>query len=388
MIYLDHCASTPIDAAVAAIAAECAGRLRGNPSSVHRPGCEARRQLEAARADLASVLGATADSIVFTGSGSEANNLALKGLLFARAGRPSHIVISAIEHASVRECARWLAMRFGWIELTEVGPDAQGVMDPDAVAAALRPETCLVAVMAANHETGMIQPVAAIAALCRQRGVHLHVDAVQAAGKIPLDVATLGCDSLSLAAHKFYGPTGIGALWLRPGTVIDALAHGGHQEGERRAGTEHTAGAVGLAAAARMAAGRLTEEADRLASLERRLLEHLERNDCPYRLNGAHSPRLPGVLNLSFPGAAQADLLVGLDLEGFAVSAGSACASGVIEPSPVLLAMGLDPARAGSALRISFGRHSSAADAEAFADAVTRLHQRLTGRHVSEGMAR
>jgi cysteine desulfurase len=280
----------------------------------------------------------------------------------------------------VLEAARALARLHGWVTLSEVAPDRTGVIDPAAIERAWRPETRLVALMLANHETGMIQPVGEVARLAHRRGALLHTDAVQALGRIRVDVRELGCDTLALAAHKFHGPKGVGILWARSGLVFEPLVHGGSQEGGWRAGTVDVPGAVGAAAAAELAVGPLGERRNHLARLERRLLETLESEHLAFEINGSRSEtdKVSGVLNLALEGVHRDDLVVGMDLEGIAISAGAACASGVMEPSHVLRAMGLARGRVEGGVRISFGRDNTLEQAEVAARALATVSRRLT----------
>ncbi len=381
MIYLDHNATTPL-APEAEDAIWEAVREFGNPSSIHQFGRKALEALEDARVRLAGCLGVSAESIVLTASGSEANNLTIKGILMRRAGRPSHLVVSAMEHQCVLRSARYMAARFDWVGLTEVNPGPDGRLDPAKVGRAITGDTCLVSVMYANHETGMIQPLAEIAEMAHRCGALLHSDAVQAFGRIPVEPQALGCDLLALAAHKFHGPKGVGALYVGPEVELDPLIHGGSQEGERRAGTQNLPGAVGMATAAEVALKRREDAAAHLRRLESLFLELVREGAGPCELNGALENRIPGVLNLAFEGVAQDDLVVGMDLAGVAISAGSACTSGVIEPSAVLQAMDLPDWRVNGGVRISFGRDSTELEARSAARHLIDLCARLRGGEV------
>lgn len=376
-IYLDHCATTPPAPEVDQAMAQARAEAWANPSSIHAPGRRARQLLEQARARLGAALGAPPATLALTASGSEANNLALKGVLLARPGQPVHVVASAIEHDCVLGALRYLAARFDWIALTEVAPGEDGIVRPEAIERALTPQTRLVSVMAANNETGMIQPVAEIARLAHRHGALCHTDAVQVPGRLALDLGALGCDLLALAGHKFYGPKGTGVLYVAPGLKLDALVHGGAQEGRRRAGTEDVAAAAGLAVAAELAVSHLSQARAHLARLERVFWDELSATGLPVELNGTWADKLPGVLNLAVPGAAQDDLVVGLDLAGVAISAGSACSSGVVEPSHVLRAMGLPPWRLHGGVRVSFGRDNTLDEAREAARRLGELARRL-----------
>ena len=377
MIYLDHAATTPLDPLAAEAMAQAARQTWGNPSSVHTPGRAARAALEQARHSLASLLHCTSDEVIFTASASEANNHALKGAILARPGTPAHLVISAIEHESIRTTARYLAARWPNVTLTEVAPDSFGIIHPEAIQAALRPDTALVAVMHSNNETGTIQPIEAISPIVQAQGIPLLCDAVQSFGKLPLNFNRSGCTFLSLSAHKFHGPRGAGVLLARTGVDLDALIHGGLQEHSRRAGTENLPAIAGMAAAAEHACRMLPQNAAHLARLEDIFLQILLDSGISFQINGSTVDKLKGVINLSIPDLNQDDLIVGMDLAGVAISAGSACSSGVVEPSHVLEAMGLPDWRCRGSVRFSFGRENTPQDAETAARALVALAQRL-----------
>ena len=351
-IYLDHNATAPLGPEVREAMLPFLGPP-ANPSSAHREGARARSALETARAEVAALVGAAPAEIVFTSGATEANNLALRG---TAAGLG--IVTTAIEHASVLETARALGA-----PLSVVPVDREGRVDAGQVVAACDAATRLVSVGLANGEVGSLAPVAAITAGLRRNGVLVHSDAAQAAGRIPLDVAALGVDLLSLSAHKLGGPAGIGALWVRRGVELAAQTTGGSQERGRRAGTENVAAIVGFGVAAARARAELAANAAAAARLVERLWTGLRTRVPGVVLNGpADGPRLPNTLNVSFPGAAGESLLVLLDLAGVAVSLGSACAAGAAEPSHVLLAMGRDRDAARSGVRFSVGPSTTAAD--------------------------
>jgi len=376
--YLDYSATTPLaPEALAAMRPYLEGRF-GNASSLHAWGREARAGLEGARADLARAVGARdPQGLVFLSGGTEADNLAVKGAARHGTARGRHVVVSAIEHHAVLEAAAVLEAE--GFSVTRVPPGGDGRVGPDAFEAALRPGTVLAAVMLVNNETGAIQPLAEIAARCRARGVLVHADCVQALGKIPVDVEALGVDLAAFSAHKVYGPKGIGALYARPGTPMTALVHGGFQERSRRAGTEDVAGAVGFARAARLAVDALPQDGPRLAGLRDRLEAGLLAAAPGVRVNAGGAPRAPHIANLAFDGAAAESLLIALDLEGVAASAGAACSSGSLEPSHVLLAMGLAPERCASSLRFSLGRGTTADEIEYTIGVVARALERLRG---------
>jgi len=363
-IYLDYNATTPVDPAVLdALLPLLAGQF-GNPSSDHHYGAAPRAAVQAARAQVADLIGAPSDSIVFTGSGSEANTLALVGVLSAHGG--GHLITQASEHPAVLATCADLAAT-GRATVTHLPVDATGLVDPDNLAAAIGPDTVLVSVMFANNETGTIQPIAELAAVAHARGVLLHTDAAQAVGKIPVAVDDLGVDLLSIAGHKVYAPKGVGALYIRPGTDIRPLIHGGGQERGLRAGTENVALIAGLGAAADLAHASLGAEAGRLCALRdrlhRRLRDHLADR---VRLNGHPEHRLPGTLNISVDGVDGHTLLAAAP--DIAASTGSACHSGATTPSPVLSAMGLPDDRARQAIRLSVGRYTTIDDIDRAAD--------------------
>lgn len=364
-VYLDYAATTPMDERVVAAMLPYFTQHFGNPSSLYSFGREARRAVAVARRQVASLLGASSEEIFFTSGGSESDNWLLKGVAADR-GR-GHIVTTAIEHHAVlNACASLPADRF---TVTYLPVDDRGRVAPEDVEAALRPDTILVSVMMANNEVGTIEPLAAIGAICRQHGVIFHTDAVQAAGHLAIDVEELSVDALSLSGHKLYGPKGTGALYLRRGLAVKPLIHGGEQERSQRAGTENVPGIVGLGRAAELAQQEMAVETQRLLALRARLWQHVQ--SIPgVRLNGDAERRLPGNINLAIPGVDQETLLIRLDLMGFAVSAGSACSAGSLEPSHVLLAMGQSPLDARSALRITLGRFTTEADVDIFATAL------------------
>jgi len=341
--------------------------LFGNPSSVHGEGRRARRAVEEARDEVARLIGARPEEVFFTSGGTEANALAVFG---SSAGKKGRLVRSGAEHPSVREPADRLS-REG-VEVVAVDPDASGALDPARVLAQVSPGTFLVTVMAANNEYGGVFPVAALAPEARRRGALFHTDAVQAAGRLPVDVAAWGVDLLTLSAHKFHGPKGAGALYIRKGVSLEPHTPGGGQEKKLRAGTENTAAIAGFGMAARLARERL-EEAGAIARLRDRLEKGiLERVDGA-RAVGAGAPRLPNTSALLFDGVPGDALLMRLDLEGVAVSTGSACSSGTLAPSPAILSLGLAPAEAKSVVRFSLSRLTTAAEIDAVLDLLPRV---------------
>ena len=348
-IYLDNNATTAIHPDVLALLETMLRDVYGNASSVHAEGQTARRVIEQARDAVARLIGATAREIVFTSGGTESNNAAIFG---ATAGASRcHIVTSAIEHPSVAEPAAALESR--GCEVTRIRPSRSGRLEAGEVIEAIRAETRLVTVMMANNETGVLQPVEEIGAACRARGIHFHCDAVQAAGKVPVDVAAIQCDTLSLSAHKLHAPKGIGALYVRRGLTLELLLFGGAQERRRRPGTEN----VPLAAAFGAAAA-LPDASAQIAALRDRFEENVTAS-LDATVNGREVARLPNTSNITFAEADGEGIVIALDLEGIAVSTGSACSSGRIEPSPALLAMGLTPEEARATVRFSLSRFTT-----------------------------
>jgi cysteine desulfurase len=370
-VYLDNNATTPVHPKVREAMLFWLGEGFGNPSSLHRFGQAARNAIEEAREEVAVLLGAQPLEVVFTASGTEANNAVLFDLVRRHppGGAGHHLVISAFEHPSVREAAARLET-LGF-EVTRVSPAGDGIVPAEAVRAALRPATRLVALMLANNELGTLQPVAAVAALCRERGIPVLCDAVQAVGKIPVDAEALGVDYLVLGGHKFNGPLGAAALRVRRGAEVSSYLVGGSQERRRRASTENVPAIVGLGAAAAAARAEGAERHRHLAALRDRFEAGL--GAIPGAIvHCAASPRLPNTSHVAFLGVEGESLLIRLDLAGFAVSTGSACASGTVEPSKTLLAIGLSPEEALSSLRISFGRANRVEEVDAFLAALAR----------------
>ena len=364
-IYLDHAATTPLDPDVARAMFPHAVETWGNPSSIYQVGQDARAVLDASRRTVAAVLGASPSEIVFTGGATESDNLALSGIAWAaRIAAPDgprpHIVTTTIEHSAVLHTAEWL-QRVGF-DVTYVGCDDDGLVDPAAIEAAIRPESCLISVMYANNEVGSVQPITRIGQVAKDAGVPLHVDATQAAGLLPLDVDDLGAAMVSLSAHKFYGPKGVGVLYVRSGTRIEWQQHGGSQEAGRRGGTEDVAGIVGLAAALDRSETYRPEYAHHCGELRDRLQVGLIATVDDVHVNGPVEVdrRLPNILSVTFRGVQGETLLLNLDMQGIAASAGSACTTGNSQPSHVLLAMRMTGERARSTVRFSVGRSNTA----------------------------
>ena len=362
-IYFDHNATTPVDPAVAEVIARVMTEEFGNASSVHHFGQRAKAVLDEARSAVAALINAEPSEIVFTSGGTESDNFALRGV--AEALEPTgrrHLIASSIEHEAVLVTLRALARR-GWrVTLLPVG--ASGIVDPAALAGALTDETAIVSVMHANNEIGTIQPIAELAALAHGRGALFHTDAVQSIGKIPVDVRALSVDLLSLSAHKFNGPKGAGALWIKRGARVTAILTGGKHERNRRAGTENVPAIAGLGVAARLAAKKAVADAARTAALRNRLEEAILAKVPGTAINGDREPRVPNTTNISFEAVEAESLLIALDLEGVAVSTGSACSSGTLEPSHVLRAMGLPSPRTQNSIRLSLGAGNTEAEVD------------------------
>jgi cysteine desulfurase len=372
-IYLDHAATTPLDPRVRAAMEPYWSEQFGNPSSLHRYGQAAAAALEGARREVAAVLGCAAEEISFTAGGSESDNLALRGVLLAsrRAGR-NHLITTPIEHHAVGHTAAQLRDELG-CELTVVPVDGHGRIDPEDVRRAIRPETALISVMLANNEIGTVQPLAAIAAIAREHGVPLHSDAVQAAGQLPLAVDGLGVDLLSLSGHKFYGPKGVGVLYVRRDTPFLPTLTGGGQEGGRRAGTQNVPGIVGLATALRIAEDEREPNVAHYSALRDRLVEGVVALAPDIRLSGHPLERLANNASFVVRGVTGQDLLIRLDLAGIAASSGSACNVGEPEPSEVLLACGLAREWALGALRLTAGRATTAEQIDAAVAALAAI---------------
>jgi cysteine desulfurase len=361
-IYLDHNATTPVRAEVLEAMMPYFRDRFGNASSIHAFGQAARAPVEEARARVAALIGARPGEVFFTSGGTEADNLALKGVAYANRDRGNHLITTAIEHSAVLSTCRFLEEE--GFEVTCLPVDAYGMVDPEAVERAITPRTVLISVMHANNEIGTLQPVRKIGMIARRHGVYFHTDAVQSAGKVPVDVEAAQVDLLSLSAHKIYGPKGVGAIYVRKGTRIAPVMHGGHHENNMRSGTENTPGIVGFGRAAELALAEQETEYRHLAGLRDALQARIAETVDDARINGHPARRLPGTLNVSFPGAEGESLIMSLDLAGIAVSAGSACSSGSLEPSHVLLALGIDPHTALGSVRFSFGRDNTLADVD------------------------
>ena len=375
-VYLDHNATTPLDPAAADRMVQVLRDAWGNASSIHHFGQQAKAAIDEARGAVAALIGADAPEIVFTAGGTESDNIAIRGAAEAlEATGRMHLVTSAIEHEAVLTTMKSLARR-GW-RVTTIPVDASGVVSIDRAREAITDDTALVSIMHANNEIGTVQPIAELAAVAHQHGALFHTDAVQSAGKLPLEVRALGVDLLTIAAHKFYGPKGAGALWVRRGVRLLPVVTGGRQERNRRAGTENVPAIAGMGVAATVASRKLAAESPRLAALRDRLeagiLERIPRTE----RNGAASPRVPNTTNVSFERVEAESLLIGLDLAGIAVSSGSACSSGTLEPSHVLKAMGYPHARTLGSIRFSLGAENTDADVDRVLEVLPQIVEKL-----------
>jgi cysteine desulfurase len=371
--YFDHAATTPVDPRVLEAMLPWFSERYGNPSELHRLGREARAACESARAQVAAALGAGDKEIVFTAGGTESDNLALFGSLARH--QPGHLIVSAVEHPAVMEAARALN-RQGWA-VDFVPVDADGVVDRDAYEQAFRADTRLASVMFANNVVGSIQPVAELARIAHEKGALFHTDAVQAVGSLPVDVTELGVDMLSLSGHKLYGPKGIGALYVKRGTRLQPILHGGGHERRLRSGTENVPGIVGLGAAITLCTEQLAEVRPRLEALRDRLAQGVLERIPEVRYLGHPTERLPGNVSFSVRYVEGESMLLQLDAHGFMVSSGSACASGSLEPSHVVLAMGLGAEEAHGSMRISLGRENTDEEADAFLEAFPPIVDKL-----------
>lgn len=379
MPYFDHNATTPLHSDVADLVARVLRDEFGNPSSVHRYGQRAKAILDEARSAVAALIGADPSEVVFTSGGTEADNFALRGV--AEALEPTgrrHLISNAIEHEAVLNTLKSLAKR-GWTT-TLVPVDGSAIVTPEALRAALDSASngvALISVMHANNEVGTIQPIADLAAIAHEHGALFHTDAVQSCGKVPVNVRDLGVDLLSLSAHKFNGPKGAGALWIRRGVRMAAFLTGGRHERNRRAGTENVAGIAGLGAAATIARTKLATDAARTSALRDRLENGILGQISGTAVNGDRARRVPNTSNISFEGIEAESLLIALDLEGFAVSTGSACSSGALEPSHVLRAMGLPAHRTQNSIRFSLGLGNTEEEVDALVTVLPRIVEKL-----------
>jgi len=373
--YFDHNATTPLAGAALEAMLPCLRDAYGNASSIHQYGQEARMRVEQARRQVAALLNCRPKDIVFTSGGTEADNLAIRGAVRASAGSRKHLVTSTIEHPAVLQTCRALEKEDVDVTYIKVGSD--GIVSPGDVRAALRPETVLISIMHANNELGTIQPVQEIAAIAAEANVPFHSDGVQAAGKLQVDLERLGIAFYSLSGHKFYGPKGAGALYVRKGASMDPIQHGGEHERGRRPGTENVAGIVGLGAAADLIPKELPAETARLQALRDRLEQGILARVPDTRVNGRKDARVANTSNISFDGVEGEAMVIALDLRGFAVSSGSACSSGAVRPSHVLTALGLSAERARSSLRFSLGKQNTAEQVDELIQAVAAAAEHL-----------
>ena len=372
-VYLDHNASTQVHPEVVAAMLPYFGERFGNPSSVHSFGRDAREGVEIAREQVANFLRVSKDEVVFTSGGTESDNLAIKGVAGARGA--GHLITSQIEHHAVlRTCQVLETQGFA---VTYLPVDGDGLINPDDVRRAMRPDTILITIMHANSEVGTIQPVDAIGAIARERGIPFHVDGVQTVGKVPIDLDGFGIDLLSFSSHKIYGPKGVAGLYIRKGTKMVSVQHGGEHERRRRAGTENVPGIVGFGKAVELRAREMEAEAVRLAALRNRFWQGVSARVPEVRLNGHSTRRLPGTLNLCFRHVESESVVLGLDLKGIAVSAGSACTSGNVEPSYVLVAMGIPLDWAMGSVRATLGRLNTEADIDYVLEVLPPLVERI-----------
>jgi len=374
-IYLDYAATTPAHPEVVKAMLPYFTEAFGNPSSIHSYGQEAKGAIEEARTKVANLIGAHSEEIVFTSGGTEADNFALKGVAFANEDKGNHIITTSIEHPAVMETGRFLERR--GFKVTYLPVDEYGLVDPDDVRKAITSKTVLISVMHANNEVGTIEPIGEIGKIAQEAEIYFHTDAVQTVGHIPVDVNELGVDLLSISAHKLYGPKGVGALYIRKGTKLVSFMHGGEQERRRRAGTENVPGIVGFSRAAELVQQEMDEEAKRLASLRDKLIKGLLERIDHSRLNGHPIIRLPNNVNISVDFVEGESMCLNLDLEGICASTGSACSSQSLEPSHVLLAIGLSHEQAHGSLRFSLGKWSTEEEIEQVFHVLPRIVAKL-----------
>jgi len=374
-IYLDHAATTPVAPEVLEAMLPYYGEKFGSASTLYSLGREARDAVEEARALVADLIAAQPEEIYFTSGGSEADNWAIFGVAAARANKGKHIITSKIEHHAVLEPCH--ALEKQGCQVTVLGVDSDGFVDVDELRDSITEGTVLITIMHANNEIGTIEPVDEIGAIAKERGIHFHTDTVQTVGHIPLDVNSIKCDSLAISAHKLYGPKGVGAMYVRKGSRVDKLIRGGGQENNRRAGTHNVPGIVGLGKAAELAKARMAGEAARTIALRDALIAGVESRIKDVRLNGDRVKRLPNNVNFSFEGIEGESMILLMDMNGICVSSGSACTSGSLDPSHVLMALGLRHEQAHGSLRMTLGSDNTDADVEKVLDTLPGIVQRL-----------
>lgn len=374
-VYFDHSATTPVDKTVAETILEHMTEKFGNASSIHRFGREARKAVDEAREKVAALINAEPNEIFFTSGGTEGDNLALKGIAYANRKKGNHIITTAIEHHAILHTCEYLEKQ--GFSVTYLPVDEYGMVKVEDVAKAITDKTILISVMYANNEVGTIQPIAEIGCIAREKGIYFHTDAVQVAGNYPIDVKASKIDLLTLAGHKFHGPKGVGVLYIRRGVRIEEIQHGGGHERNMRAGTENVPGIVGLGKAAELAKNEMQEKITRISGLRDRIIKEVMEKIPHTKLNGHPTQRLPGNANFSFHFVEGESLLLNLDLKGIAASSGSACTSGSLDPSHVLLAMGMTHEVAHGSLRITLGRGNTTEEVDYFLELLPEIVQRL-----------
>jgi cysteine desulfurase len=384
-IYLDYNATTPLAPEVLEVMMPFLREEFGNPSSIHSFGQRAKAALYNAREQVANLIGASPTEVLFTSGGTEADNLAILGVLEGAEGGRRHLITSSVEHHAVLNTMKALSKK-GW-PVTFLKVDREGRVPPEELEKALKPETLLVSIIHANNETGVIQPIAELCQQSHRAGAYFHTDAVQSTGKIPVAVKTLGVDLLSLSGHKIYGPKGTGALYVHRGVKFRPMFRGGGQERARRPGTENMAGLVGLGRAAQLAGDGLDESASRNGALRDRLTKEVLRRVPGSRVNGAKAERTPNTVNLSFEAVEGETLIIALDLKGCAVSTGAACSSGTVEPSHVLIAMGLSPEQVQGSIRVSLGKYTTEEEIDRFVEALQTVVDEIR-QHAERGALR
>jgi len=375
IIYLDHAATTPADPEVVRAMLPWFTEKFGSASTLYSIGKEARQAVDQARESVASLIGARSDEIYFTSGGTESDNWAVIGVALANEGKGNHIITSKIEHHAILEPLHFLEKR--GFEVTYLPVDSDGLVDPEEVRRAITAKTILITIMHANNEIGTIEPVEEIGAIAREHRIHFHTDTVQTVGHIPVNVDAIGCNSLAISAHKLYGPKGVGAMYLRKGSRIQRFMQGGGQETNRRAGTHNVPGIVGFGVAAKLAADRLEDEAAREAELRDELIEGLLARISDVKLNGHRTKRLPNNVNLSFAGVEGESMILFLDMQGICVSSGSACTSGSLDPSHVLMALGMKHEEAHGSLRLTLGKGNTREHIEKVMEALPPIVERL-----------